>query len=161
MPVEFFCAYHSYLEMMSALTDAEKGRLFTACLEYSKLGEVPQLSGNERFLFPAFKAQIDRDMEKYREKCNTNREKAVKRWHTEESPGMRLHTTESSGMPQHTTASNSMFGNASGAKAKAKANENAKEKRPSSTPPMSGSHRKSYDIDEVEALSHFDIPDEL
>ena len=62
----YFCAYHSYLEAMEPLNDAEKGRLFTACLIYSMTGEAPQLSGNERFIFPSMRGQIDRDKEKYR-----------------------------------------------------------------------------------------------
>lgn len=32
MGIEYFCCYHSYLEVMEQLNDAEKGRLFTACL---------------------------------------------------------------------------------------------------------------------------------
>lgn len=73
MAKEYFPAYHSYLEAMEELTDAERGRLFTACLQYSKTGEAPQLSGNERYLFPAFRAQIDRDNAEYARKCATNR----------------------------------------------------------------------------------------
>lgn len=69
MAREFFCAYHSMLDDMEALSDAEKGRLFTACLIYSKTGEAPQLGGNERILFPSFRSQIDRDNEKYKSKC--------------------------------------------------------------------------------------------
>ncbi|WP_295753546.1 DUF6291 domain-containing protein [uncultured Oscillibacter sp.] len=65
MPREYFCAYHSYIESMEQLTDAERGRLFTACLFYSKTGEAPQLSGNERFVFPAMRSQIDRDIQNY------------------------------------------------------------------------------------------------
>lgn len=72
MAKEYFCAYHSYLDIMTQLNDAEKGRLFVACLEYSRSGEVPQLSGNERFVFPAFKSQIDRDSAKYTERCDRN-----------------------------------------------------------------------------------------
>jgi hypothetical protein len=49
------------LEDMEALSDAEKGRLFTACLIYSKTGEAPILVGNERFVFPAFMSRIDKD----------------------------------------------------------------------------------------------------
>ena len=56
----YFCAYHSYLEALEPLNDAEKGRLFVACLTYSMTGEVPQLSGNERFVFPSLRGQIDR-----------------------------------------------------------------------------------------------------
>ena len=80
MAREYFAAYHSYLEAMEQLNDAEKGRLFTACLIYSKTGEAPQLSGNERFVFPAIKSQIDRDSQKYDELSKAQAEKARKRW---------------------------------------------------------------------------------
>lgn len=50
-----------YLDAIEPLGDAERGRLFTALLEYAKTGEAPQLGGNERFLFPMMRAQIDRD----------------------------------------------------------------------------------------------------
>lgn len=52
-----------YLDALELLDDAEKGRLFTALLEYARSGEVPQLIGNERFMFPVMKVQIDRDNE--------------------------------------------------------------------------------------------------
>ena len=82
MAREYFCAYHSYLETMDQLTDAEKGRLFTACLTYSKTGEVPELRGNERFIFPSFKTQIDRDRQRYEARCKKQAENAKKRWET-------------------------------------------------------------------------------
>ena len=37
MPREYFCAYHSYLKSIELLNDSERGRLFTACLQYSIL----------------------------------------------------------------------------------------------------------------------------
>lgn len=58
--VKFFV---DYLDAVEPLGDAEKGRLFTALLEYARTGEAPQLYGNERFLFPMMRAQIDRDEE--------------------------------------------------------------------------------------------------
>ena len=73
MAREYFLAYHSYLESMKELTDAEKGRLFTACLVYSKTGEAPELCGNERYLFPAIQSDIDRDNAKYAKRCATNK----------------------------------------------------------------------------------------
>ena len=69
------CLYHSYLDAIQALGDAERGRLLTAMLEYSITGAAPQLGGNERYIFPMVKAQIDRDREKYEEKCRKNAEK--------------------------------------------------------------------------------------
>ena len=50
-----------YLDAIEPLGDAERGRLFTSLLEYARTGEAPQLGGNERFLFPMMRAQIDRD----------------------------------------------------------------------------------------------------
>lgn len=80
MAVEYFCAYHSYLDAMEPLTDAERGRLFVACLEYSKSGTTRHLSGNERFLFPMMRAQIDRDNETYKNKCKKQSDNVSKRW---------------------------------------------------------------------------------
>lgn len=59
MAREYFCAYHSYLGAMEQLTDEERGRLFTALLIYSQTGSAPDLSGNERFIFPIMREQID------------------------------------------------------------------------------------------------------
>lgn len=74
MARDYVCLYHSYLGAIQALGDAERGRLFTAMLEYSLTGATGHLSGNERFVFPMIKAQIDRDKEKYESKCLKNRE---------------------------------------------------------------------------------------
>lgn len=54
-------AFFDWPEQMSALTDEEKGRLFVAILKYGETGEIPEMQGAERILFPVFKAQIDRD----------------------------------------------------------------------------------------------------
>ena len=73
MAREYFNAYHSYLEAIELLNDAERGRLFTACLFYSMTGEVPELRGNERFAFAGMKSQIDRDSKQYENRCEINR----------------------------------------------------------------------------------------
>lgn len=83
MAIEYFCAYHSYLDSMEELNDTERGRLFTACLIYSKTGEAPQLRGNERFVFPTLKAQIDRDKATYDSRCRKNSDNIRKRWNTD------------------------------------------------------------------------------
>lgn len=75
---EYFCAYYSYLEWMESLSDAEKGRLFVACLEYSKSGKEPELRGNEKVVFPAVRRQIDRDREVYEQKCERLRQNGSK-----------------------------------------------------------------------------------
>lgn len=128
MAIEYFCCYHSYLEAMEPLTDAEKGRLFTAMLVYSKTGEVPQLSGNERFIFPMMRGQIDRDNQRYDAKRKKQAENARMRWHDKDE-------SESHGMPPDATACQTMPPDAKHAndakekeKEKAKAKAMAKEK---------------------------------
>lgn len=71
--------YHSYLAAVEPLGDAECGRLFKSLLQYSMTGVAPELSGNERFLFPMMRDQIDRDNKAYEEKCSKNRENASQR----------------------------------------------------------------------------------
>ena len=82
MALEFFNAYHSYLKSIEPLNDAERGRLFTALLEYSNTGVNPDLRGNERFIFPMIREQIDRDKARYEAKCKRNRENVAVRWNT-------------------------------------------------------------------------------
>lgn len=50
-----------YLDAIEPLSDAERGRLFTALLEYAKTGATGHISGNERYIFPMMRSQIDRD----------------------------------------------------------------------------------------------------
>ena len=116
MAIEYFNAYHSYLKSIAPLNDAERGRLFTALLEYSSTGVTPDLRGNERFIFPTMKEQIDRDMQKYEAKCNKNRENVLRRY-TDVNDGIRTDTKST--------------------KEKTKEKEKAKEKE--STPPISPS----------------------
>lgn len=84
MALESFNAYHSYLTALEPLNDAERGRLFTALLVYSGTGEVLDLRGNERFVFPQMKWQIDRDKGLYCEKSAARSEAgklgAAARW---------------------------------------------------------------------------------
>ncbi len=82
MAREYFAAYHSYLKSVEPLKDAERGRLFTACLSYSMTGAEPELSGNERFVWPSIREQIDRDKTAYAERCVANRENALQRYAT-------------------------------------------------------------------------------
>ena len=94
MALESFNVYHSYLDALAELSDAECGRLFKACLAYSKFGEAPKLGGNERFVFPIMRGQIDRDKAAYEEKCAQQSKNASKRWN-------KNNANEYGGMPSH------------------------------------------------------------
>ena len=139
MGIEYFCCYHSYLEVMEQLNDAEKGRLFTACLQYSKTGEVPQLSGNERFVFPTFKAQIDRDNAKYQEKCRKQSENIKKRWNTSEYQSIPTDTTVYHRIPPYTNDTKTKE------KEKEKEKTKTKENTPPCVPPSRGEPGKQED----------------
>lgn len=82
MAREYVCLYHSYLKSVEPLNDAERGRLFTACLTYSITGAEPDLRGNERFVWPTIREQIDRDTKKYSDFCKKQQENIRKRWDT-------------------------------------------------------------------------------
>ena len=77
MSREYFCAFHSYLKSIEPLNDSERGRLFTALLEYSMTGITPEFRGNERFIFPTIKEQIDRDVKKYNDFITRQKEKGM------------------------------------------------------------------------------------
>lgn len=125
MAVEYFCAYHSYLDALEPLTDAERGRLFVACLKYSKSGEVGHLSGNERFVFPVFRGQIDRDNAKYANKCKKQADNASKRWNKDDANDAMAYDGMPN-VPPHEKDAND---------AKTKAKEKEKEKAKDNIPP--------------------------
>lgn len=76
----YFKVYHDLIDSLTPLSDTERGRLFTAMLQYSSQGAEPQLCGNERFIWPGIKAQLDRDSAKYDEVCAKNRQNVNNRW---------------------------------------------------------------------------------
>jgi hypothetical protein len=57
-------AYYDWIEQTAALSDAERGRLFVAILEYARSGLDPKLDGREGLLFPVFRTMVDRDAQK-------------------------------------------------------------------------------------------------
>ena len=73
MARDYVCLYHSYLDAMEALGDAERGRLVTAMINHSQRREIGELSGNERYIWPMIRSQIDRDIEAYTQKCEQNK----------------------------------------------------------------------------------------
>ena len=49
-------------------------------LQYGKTGELTELSGNEKYLFPMFKGRIDRSYKSYQETCERNKNNIKKRY---------------------------------------------------------------------------------
>lgn len=76
--LSYVCMYHSYLEALEPFTDEERGRLLMAMLRFSCLGETVELHGNERYIWPSIRGQIQRDQQSYEKKCQVNRKNGQK-----------------------------------------------------------------------------------
>ena len=58
---EYVPIFFDWVEVTGELNAQEKGRLIDAIVLYAQGGDwQEQIKGNERYLFPAFKKQIDR-----------------------------------------------------------------------------------------------------
>ena len=66
--------YLDYEEHFKLMTDEQLGQLLRAIMEYEKTRQVPQLDGMVKMAFSFIKAQLERDREKYEEKCAKNKE---------------------------------------------------------------------------------------
>jgi len=62
--MDYLKVWVSFRELLEPLTDAERGRLFVAMLEYAASGTEPQLSGNERYVWPAARQSINNARER-------------------------------------------------------------------------------------------------
>ena len=73
MALTYIKVFIDTLDLIEPLNNEERGRLFTALLEYARTGETLAAEGNERFLFPVLKAQLDREAVNYEKMCETSR----------------------------------------------------------------------------------------
>lgn len=80
--MKYLKVFTDFASSLAPLSDAECGRLFKAMLEYAMSGQEPDLRGNERFVWPAAKASIDRDQQTYDRKAEGARKAARKRTST-------------------------------------------------------------------------------
>lgn len=69
-----FLMYTSYRDNLSILSDEERGKLVLLLLDYVETGEEPPMDGMVKLAFSFIKSQIDRDNEKYKARCERNRE---------------------------------------------------------------------------------------
>nr|DAG80267.1 MAG TPA: hypothetical protein [Caudoviricetes sp.] len=137
MAKEYFCAYHSYLKSIRNLSDAECGRLFKALLQYSAGEQLINLQGREGIAFDFICEQIDRDNEKYAERCRTNRENGTKANATE------CHQSVPNGTERPRTVPNAPQGKGEG-KGKGERNTSS-----GSNPPLTPPTRGRVDVPEA------------
>lgn len=75
--------YTDFADAMLPLQDAEVGRLFRAMLIYAESGEVPDLRGNERFVWAVAKSNIDQCNKAYEKMCSRNKNNATSRYQSQ------------------------------------------------------------------------------
>lgn len=80
--MKYLKIFTDFAEDMQALSDVECGRLFRAMLSYASSGEIPDLRGNERFVWGTAKKSIDNQLEAYKVRCETNKRIATNRYET-------------------------------------------------------------------------------
>lgn len=80
MPRNYFMLFYDFIEETEMLTDAERGRLVKAILQFARGEAVDEaaLTGNERFLYPRFRRQAERDAEAYARRAAQNAENGRK-----------------------------------------------------------------------------------
>lgn len=73
MAMSYIRIYYDWTEATRMLTHEEKGRLIDALVHYARDGEGgAMLSGNERYVFPTFQRQLDREARYYANVCRHN-----------------------------------------------------------------------------------------
>ena len=65
MAKTYVALYYTYRDQLVALSDAERGQLLIALLDYAKDGSVPVFEGALQMAFLFIKSQIDRDSARY------------------------------------------------------------------------------------------------
>ena len=81
--------YTDFADAMEELNDAERGRLFMAMLNYARSGARPVFRGGEKVLWPVAKGNIDKQIQAYHERCETNRRNAASRYESLPEPANR------------------------------------------------------------------------
>ncbi len=69
--MKYLKIFTDFAEEITALDDAEVGRLFLAMLSYAASGESPALTGCERYLWGAAKKHIDNQRRTYEDRVQS------------------------------------------------------------------------------------------
>ena len=93
-----FIVYGDIKAVIDELADDQVAQLFRGMVGYFTDGTDPDFTGVLKFVWITVRQQMDRDKEKYVEKCERNRANAQKRWSTEDDANaygrMRTHAMD-------------------------------------------------------------------
>ena len=78
-----FIVYGDIKAVIDEMTDEQVALLFRGMVDYFTEGKAPKFTGVLKFVWITVQQQMDRDKEKYVEKCERNRSNITKRWERE------------------------------------------------------------------------------
>ena len=82
----------AFAKSIEVLSDAEKGRLFSAMLRYAETGEEPTLNGSERVVWPVAKGNIDKQADSFAKRSLANKKNVAVRWDTNKYESIPMDT---------------------------------------------------------------------
>lgn len=90
-----FITYGDFEAVAEELTDEQLGQIFRAKLRYFNSGKAPKFTGVLKYVWIPIQQQMDRDVDKYEQKCERMRANAYKRWSKkDDSESMQLHAND-------------------------------------------------------------------
>ncbi len=90
--------HHDYYEVITLLSDEEKGKLLTAVMEYDINCEETEFEDRALLvLFKQIKKSIDTNREHYETTCKKRAENAKRRWEANADENMQLHANADNG----------------------------------------------------------------
>lgn len=75
-----FVFYYSYCDKLNWCTDSEFRHIILALIHYDKNGEIVSLTDREQIAFDMIKIDLEENRQKYKDKCEKNRQIAINRW---------------------------------------------------------------------------------
>ena len=122
--------FREHLELLNKLPCEKRCEVLDALFAYSYDHVIPELDSLSELVFVAIRQSLDRNAEKYRIRCEKNREAALKRWHKEEKAEEAYEKDAKATEGMETDASDAGDANASyynNSKKKSKNDHNKKE----------------------------------
>lgn len=96
-----FVLYAEYEDYFNELSDSDGMKLMKAIFAYKRCGEVKELDGMAKAFFMMIRNNLDRDAQKYAERCEKSQRSAHKRWNANASERMPTHANASEGTQPH------------------------------------------------------------
>ena len=147
--------FREHLELLNKLPCEKRCEVLDALFAYSYDHVIPELDSLSELVFVAIRQSLDRNAEKYRIRCEKNREAALKRWHKEEKAEEAYEKDAKATEGMETDASDAGDANASyynNSKKKSKSNSKSKNKSESYSNKKNENDHNKKESEKTEAL---------